>query len=156
MTRSSTPVKVGGIVLISFSAILVVTEVVLHVLSVTQGHKYSINYVMLIIAAVVGFTGMYILSPPRAKDGGEFIVDNAIKIIQVMKAGRRKNDPIAAVVEDKNGQTATMIIHPPTETEVTIAPTIEDGHEPRRKTDTPIIAEANPPKSIINGDKGNA
>lgn len=144
MTRQSKPVKIGGIILVVFAAIVVMIEIILHVIAVAHGQKYSINYVMLAIAFVTGFTGFYILNPPRAKDGGEFIVDNAIKIIQVMKAGRRKDDPTAVVVQDKNGQTATMVIHPPTETEVSIAPQIDA--QARRNTDALLPPTADSPE----------
>jgi hypothetical protein len=147
----SKPAKIGGMCLIGFAGVLVVVEVVLHVLATVEGHKYSINYVMLAIALVIGFTGMYILSPPRAKDGGQFLVDNALKVIQVMKAGRRNNDPTAAIVENAQGQRATVVIPHP-EAEVPLKPTIDPSGPARRKTDgLPEIADSLEPPE---GEKG--
>jgi hypothetical protein len=130
----STGAKIGGILMVLFAGVIITIEVMLHVMAASHDRSYSINYVMLLIGLITGFTGMYILSPPRAKDGGQFIVNNAIKIIQVMKAGRRKGDPIAAIVEDVNGNTATMVIPAPTETEVPIKSANESGPN-RRMTD---------------------
>lgn len=144
MTRASTPVKVGGIILVTFAAVVVIIEIILHIRGVVESKSYSISYVMLLISFVVGFVGMYILSPPRAKEGGQFIVDNAIKIVQVMKAGRRKGDPIAAIVEDSEGRTATMVIPAP-ETEVPIHKADEPGHH-RRLSDMATAQADNPPE----------
>lgn len=145
----STGAKVGGILLVTFAAIILTIEIMLHVIAATHDRSYSVNYWMLLIAMVTGFTGFYILNPPRAKDGGQFIVNNAIKIIQVMKAGRRKGDPIAAIVEDAQGNTATMVIPAPTETEVPIQRSDEDGPK-RRQTDPTNVAHDDAPP----GEKG--
>lgn len=145
----STGAKVGGILLVTFAAVILTIEIMLHVIAASHSREYSINYWMLLISFVTGFTGFYILSPPRAKDGGQFIVNNAIKIIQVMKAGRRKGDPIAAIVEDEHGNTATMVIPAPTETEVPIRHAEESGPS-RRQTD-PLNAPHDEPPT---GEKG--
>jgi general stress protein CsbA len=126
MHQLSTGAKVGGILLVLFAGVLITIEVMLHVMAATHDRSYSINYWMMLIALVSGFTGLYILSPPRAKDGGQFLVNNAIKIIQVVRQGRRKDDPVHAVLEDQNGMTTTLEVPvPPHDTEIQIEPTSE-------------------------------
>lgn len=149
MHQLSTGAKVGGILLVVFAGVLITVEVMLHVMAATHDRSYHINYWMLLISCVTGFTGLYILSPPRAKDGGQFLVNNAIRIIQVIKAGRRKGDPMTAIVEDmETGMTASVLLPPPVETEVPIT-SIADGNAigPNRRA-----SDAKP----SNGDQGDA
>jgi hypothetical protein len=139
MTRHlNTWAKIGALALIFFAAVLVGIEVSLHVDAAIHGSKYSINYTMLLIALIVGFVGMYILSPPRAKEGGQFIVDSTVKIIQVFRAGRRKNDPVAAVIEDKQGHSGTIVIPvPPHESEIPLESSQEVADSPQRRCTDP-------------------
>lgn len=140
--------KLGGILLVLFAGVLITIEVMLHVMAATHDRSYSINYWMLLIALISGFTGLYILSPPRAKDGGQFLVNSAVRIIQVMKAGRRKGDPMSALVEDEKGNMQTVLLPSPVESEVPIKSIDESGNSPcRRSTD---------PKKQPEGEQGNA
>lgn len=140
--------KLGGILLVVFAGVLITVEVMLHVIAATHDRSYSINYWMLLIALISGFTGLYILSPPRAKDGGQFLVNSAVRIIQVMKAGRRKGDPLSAIVEDtQTGQTSTVLLPPPVESEIPIKPVTDVNNPCRRSTD---------PKNRPEGEQGNA
>lgn len=145
MTHKHPTVQAGGITLIVFGSIILTIEIALHVMAALEQRSYHIHMTMVLIAFVIGFVGMYILSPPRAKEGGQFIVDNAIKIIQTMRAGRRKGDPLAALVEDLDGNTATVIIPAPTETEVPIQPTADTPA--RRKSDMHANVTVAPPKN---------
>lgn len=74
------------------------------------------------IAAVLGFLGFYQINPAGAKDAFSFITDQSVKIIGVIRTGRRSTD--VAVVAAKNGGPPTVVTAdnaPPIPTDVPIA-----------------------------------
>src|SRR5262245_2198451 len=83
----------GG-ALIGFALFIVGIEIALHTYSALTHADYDIDHRALLVALVCGFGGFYTLSPKGAKDGGQFLADNALRFMQVVRFGRRKTDPI--------------------------------------------------------------
>jgi hypothetical protein len=136
----------GGLFLVGIGLLIALVEVAVHIYGKFTGHRYDIGHVDLLIALVIGFVGMYILSPKGAKDGGQFLVNNTIRVIQVIRSGRRKTDVVNAVVEDIEGNTATIQVPPLTsETEVPIQGTSEIPK--RRAADHAATGEHKKPDS---------
>ncbi len=96
--------------LVIFALLITLSEVGLHVWASMNGRKYSLSWAMLFVALIMGFVGMFILNPGRAKEGGRFIVDNTIRVLQVVRQGRRKSDAIAVVLEDHEGNTGEIVV----------------------------------------------
>lgn len=122
----------GGLTLVCIGLLIALSEVAIHFYGKVMGHKYDAGHMDLFVALVIGFVGMYILSPKGAKDGGQFLVNNTIRVIQVIRSGRRKTDIVNAVVEDEQGNTATIAV-PPLETEVSIPEGVDTPK--RRRSD---------------------
>jgi len=113
--------------------------------------EYIIDLRMLLIALITGFVGMYILNPYRAREGGQFLVDSAVKILIVVRAGRRKDDPIKTTVEDRNGKQVTLIVPiPPNQSSNGSASPRVSGPLNARITDKPAL---NSPVEPDRGDK---
>lgn len=129
--------QIGGTALTILATVIALSEVALRIYAAIYVRQYSPSYVMLSIAVVIGFTGLYTLDPSRAKDGGRFLVDNAIRVIQVLRIGRRKDDPLAVVVADQNGNTAEIAVPTIAANDEQPLPKPEDVPV-RRVTDKPI------------------
>lgn len=141
----------GGLFLVSLGLLIAVAEVAIHIYGKVTGHRYDIGHIDLFVALVIGFVGMYILSPKGAKDGGQFLVNNTIRVIQVIRSGRRKTDVVNAVVEDELGNTATIQVPPLIkETEVSIPGTVEI---PKRRMEDRVSGETKKPDQS-SGEKG--
>lgn len=54
---------------------------------------------VLSVAALFGFLGFYMINPAGAKDAFGFATDQAVKVIGVVRSGRRATDPVVAVTE---------------------------------------------------------
>lgn len=54
---------------------------------------------VLSLAALLGFFGFYLLNPAAAKDAFGFATDQAVKVIGVVRSGRRSTDPVVAVTQ---------------------------------------------------------
>lgn len=121
----------GGLSLVSIAVLIALAEVVIHIYGKYNGKHYDVGHIDLLVALVIGFVGMYVLSPKGAKDGGQFLVDNALRVITVIRSGRRKTDMMKVVVENQEGQ-QTSIDVPPLETEVAISQ--ENDATPRRRS----------------------
>lgn len=122
----------GGLFLVGIALLISLSEIAIHIYGKFTGHRYDVGHIDLLVALVIGFVGMYILSPKGAKDGGQFLVNNTIRVIQVIRSGRRKTDSVTAIVEDDAGNTASFQV-PPLETEVKIEPSTDVPK--RRSTD---------------------
>jgi len=121
----------GGLFLVSIALLIALAEIAIHLYGKLTGHHYDIGHIDMFVALVIGFVGMYVLSPKGAKDGGQFLVNNTIRVIQVIRSGRRKSDPVTAVVEDALGNTASIgvpLIPATSETEIPITAGIELPH----------------------------
>jgi hypothetical protein len=120
----------GGLFLVGLALIITISEIAMHLYGLLTGVKFEVSHTDLFAALIIGFVGMYVLSPRRAKDGGQFLVNSTVRVIQVIRNGRRKTDAVAAVVEDEAGNQAT--IHVPTmETEI---PVEMDADTPKRRS----------------------
>lgn len=108
--------------LVLLALLVVLSEIGLHVFFAANEKRYDISWVMLIIALIMGFTGMYVLNPARAKDGGRFIVDSSLRIISVVRNGRRKEDPLKVEIQNEEGQSAELAVPviPPDNPEIPI------------------------------------
>jgi len=140
----------GGLFLVSVALLIALSEIGIHLYGKITGHRYETGHMDLFVALVIGFVGMYVLSPRGAKDGGQFLVNNTIRVIQVIRTGRRKSDSFAAVVEDESGNKATIQV-PHIETEVPITPEA-DGLQ-RRASD--VLLDQLAQKEDKENGKGN-
>lgn len=61
------------------------------------GHR--IEAWVVAIGCGFGFFGFYGMDSKRAKDAFGFAVDNSVKVIGVVRSGRRSTDPVVAVTE---------------------------------------------------------
>ena len=127
----------GGLFLVSIALLIALSEIAIHLYGKLTGHKYDIGHVDLLVALVIGFVGMYILSPKGAKDGGQFLVNNTIRVIQVIRSGRRKTDPVSAIVEDELGNTATIEVPTPQHRETEL-PLPQGTDLPRRRAEDQV------------------
>lgn len=137
--------EIGGTLLVLFALAVAASEIGLHVFFALREKKYDVSWLMLIIALVLGFIGMYILNPLLAKDGGKFLVDNSIRVITVIRNGRRKNDNLNVTLEDQSGNSAEVAIpvDAPDQPEVPLEKIADSlGQLPhRRETDKPERAD---------------
>lgn len=56
------------------------------------------------IGCLFGFTGFFILNPTRAKEGAGIVVDSTVRVIGVVRGGRRSTDApivVSTKQEDK-------------------------------------------------------
>jgi hypothetical protein len=121
----------AGAIFVAIAAGILLAEVGLHLYMSVTDHGYEPSHWIIFIAFVLGFAGWYTLSPKSAKDGGQFIVDNGIKVLQTIRLGRRKSD-------------AMKIVNPTTE-EIAIPLTVEPdppGSPKRRVTDDQLPTPA--------------
>ncbi len=128
-----------------FALLITLSEVGLHVWASMNGRKYNVSWVMLFVALIMGFVGMFILNPGQAKEGGRFIVDNTIRVIQVVRQGRRKSDAVAVVLEDHAGNTGEIIVPALT----TADDHKYDAHTGRRMSD--VVEIPSPPEANTDG-----
>ena len=122
----------GGIALVCIGILIALAEVAVHIYGKVSGKLYDTGHVDLLIALVFGFVGMYVISPKGAKDGGQFLINSTIRVIQVIRFGRRKDDPTTAVLEDDLGNTAAIQV-PHLETEVPIEQSRDAKQLPHRR-----------------------
>ncbi len=45
-----------------------------------------------VIGCLIAFLGFYLLNPSSARDGAQIVVDSAVRIIGVVRSGRRSTD----------------------------------------------------------------
>lgn len=139
--------KIGGVALVIVAMMFVTIEVTLHVTNTMQGREYDLNHGILLIALIIGFTGLYMLNPRRTKDGGQFLVDSTIRIVQVIRQGRRKGDSVVAVLEDTTGQHATVTL-PTLEAEVPIE---SNSELPKRRITDGVVSKTSHDGGTKNG-----
>lgn len=60
------------------------------------GHQ--MEWWVVLVGATFGFVGFYLTNPPGAITAGTFIVDSGVKIIGVVRSGRRASDPVVPQV----------------------------------------------------------
>lgn len=126
--------KLGGTLLIVFSLSLLGIEIGLHIWHELHERVYQVSDTVLLVALVLGFVGMFILSPRRAKEGGRFLVDSTVRIVAVIRSGRRKDDSMMAVVENNQGEQQTLTI-PTISSELELPIDVMGDMPLRRKTD---------------------
>jgi hypothetical protein len=131
--NESLSARIGGLCLIVFALSMLSLEIVLHTYATLNQRSYDLNHMVILMALILGFVGMYVLSPSKAKDGGRFIVDSTVKIVQVIRFGRRKNDAVMTTIEDREGHRASLVT--PTITTETELPVEPMADMQRRKTD---------------------
>jgi hypothetical protein len=134
----------GGSIFVVFATLIILSEIGLHVWAALHNRQYNVSWLILLLGITIGFVGMFILNPGRAKDGGKFLVDSAVRVVQVVRLGRRAGDPMNVVVQDKDGNTAEFpvprIADNDTDTQIKIPLVIDpDTAEPlnRRQSDPP-------------------
>lgn len=125
----------GGVTLVCIGVLIALSEVAVHIYGKVTGKMFDTGHVDLLIALVFGFVGMYVLSPKGAKDGGQFLVNSTVRVIQVIRSGRRRSDPVAAVLEDELGHTATIEVPHLTDKEIPIEAERDATKPHRRATD---------------------
>lgn len=54
------------------------------------------------IGCVIGFVGFFIVNPKEAKDGAQVVVDSTVRVIGVVRGGRRATDPKVVVADATN------------------------------------------------------
>lgn len=96
--------------LVTLALLVALSEVGLHIYAVLLQRKYNVSWIMLLVALILGFVGMFVINPARAKDGGKFLVDSTIRVVQVIRQGRRKDDALNVTVADALGHTAEIEI----------------------------------------------
>lgn len=92
---------VGGF-FAAIGTIVVLSEVAMHFVAEVSSIKYEMNHVVLLVGAILGFVGFFMLDRKGAEEGGGFLVNSATRIIGVIRTGRRSDD-IAVVVDDPTG-----------------------------------------------------
>lgn len=50
-----------------------------------------------LVGMLFGFVGFFALEPQRAKEGGTFIVDSVVRVVSVVRPGRRSSDRLPPV-----------------------------------------------------------
>jgi hypothetical protein len=66
--------------------------------SITSRH-IDVPLPVIAIGMIFGFVGFFMENPRDAKDGGQFIVDNVVKLAGAVRLGRRKTDPVGIPVQ---------------------------------------------------------
>lgn len=69
------------------------------------------------IGSGFGFFGYYLMDSTRAKDAFGFAVDNGVKIIGVVRSGRRSTDSVVAVTEVTQPAAPDAVLGKPTNPE---------------------------------------
>lgn len=112
--------KVAGRALAALGVLVVLAEVILHFVSWYFSREYELNHGIVLVGAVIGFVGFYMLDPMSAQGGAGVIVDSATRIIQSLpRFGRRSTDAVAVP-----GSTTAVVALP---TEPPAPPTGESG-----------------------------
>lgn len=94
----------AGRFLAALGVLIVLAELTLHFVGAISHYQYEINHVALLMGAVVGFVGFYIMDPKRTGDGAVVLVDSTVKVIGAVRGGRRKTDP--QVIPDSSAMPA--------------------------------------------------
>ena len=64
-------------------------------------YEHPIHPAPIVIGCIIGFVGFYLLDPKGAEDGGGFLVTSAVRIIGVVRGGRRSTDaPVVIAAPD--------------------------------------------------------
>lgn len=90
--------RIAAVTLATIGVLMLGGAAVIQLIGAVRGHTYEIPRTVFYVAAVIGFVGFYGLDPKRAKDGGSFIVDSAVRIIGVVRNGRRSSDVAVVAV----------------------------------------------------------
>lgn len=114
--------SIASAIMAGIGLVILVACAVVEVAGVITGKGWEIPHTVFYVGLVVGFVGFYGRDPKRAKDGGEFVVTSAVRILGALpRFGRRASDAVAI---------------PGVETKVTAVPTQKlprddaDGIEP--------------------------
>lgn len=100
----------GGRFLAAIGVLVVLGEVALHFASWYFEKAYEMNHGVLLVGAVVGFVGFYMLDPKAAEGGAGFLVGAGERIAKALpRFGRRASDAIAV----PNVETLTTAIPVP-------------------------------------------
>lgn len=88
---------IAFVVLASVGALVLLTEVALHIAGSFTGRTYEIDHGVVFLGMLFGFVGFYGLDSKRAIAGGTFIIDSSVKIMNAfpVKFGRRSTDAVA-------------------------------------------------------------
>lgn len=88
---------VAFVVLASIGALVLLSEIALHIAGSFTGRTYEIDHGVVFLGMLFGFVGFYGLDSKRAIAGGAFIVDSSVKIMNAfpVKFGRRSTDAVA-------------------------------------------------------------
>lgn len=79
----------AGKFLASIGLLVILGELALHFIAYLTDVKYELNEAVILIGALLGFVGFWIIDPKKTKDGATVIGDF------VPRFGRRKTDPVA-------------------------------------------------------------
>ena len=80
-----------------------------------QGHE--IEGWVIAIGATFGFFGFYLMNPKGALGAYGFVVDSSVKIIGVVRSGRRSTDNIVAVAAPPDAAVPDPVLGKPTNPE---------------------------------------
>lgn len=107
--------RVAFIVAAAIGALILLTEVGLHIASTITDREFELNHGILLIGILFGFVGFYGLDPKRARDGAGFAVDQTVKVINALpRFGRRKSDAVAVPgIETRTTPIPTPPLAPP-------------------------------------------
>lgn len=102
-----------------------------HVMGI-PGDVYELNHWLLLVMAVFGFIGWYLIKPKGAEEGTDILTRNAVRIIVAVRSGRRDTDQFAAVLPADTKPGDAMVIakpNPPPHPAGSAAPSVAGGDE---------------------------
>jgi protein-S-isoprenylcysteine O-methyltransferase Ste14 len=89
---------ISGVSLALLGVVVLLVELVRYWLA-----DHPIHAAPVCIGCLFSFTGFFVLNPTRAKEGASIVVDSTVRVIGVVRGGRRSTDRqvVVAKTEDK-------------------------------------------------------
>lgn len=92
-------VRGGFITCAVIGALILLAAITIEIVGVIRSTHYELPHKVYLIGMLFGFVGFFGLDKKSAIDGTTFIVDIAGRIVPLLRAGRRKTDPLVPVDE---------------------------------------------------------
>lgn len=96
---------VVGYILATVGVLFILVEAGLHTYGYFSNNKYEIDRWVLLIGAVIGFVGFWMINSTSTTNGLQVLSGAVIGIIRVVRTGKRDSD-VAVVVEQVDPPTS--------------------------------------------------
>jgi hypothetical protein len=83
-----------GIALATIGLVPILIEFAFYFRSSAHGQHYDVSPWVMLGGAVICFVGGFVIDSKKAESAGGFLVDSSVKVIGVIRSGRRSSDNV--------------------------------------------------------------